>query len=309
MKELRRILRGWRMLLPILLLLASLPARAGPPRRVVSLVPSATECMAALGAESQLVGRSRYCLHPASVKVLPQVGGYLDPSWEAIVALRPDLLVLTPESVAHAERARALGIPVLLLAQNHLDEVLAGIGVLGRALGREARARQLEDSLRRGLDEFRRRALLRKGKAPRVLLVADRPPVPGPPRDLWVIGQGSWLSELLEAVGARNAVQGLAVSQPLLSREGLAALDPDWIVELWPGPPAGRTLQALKEDWRVYEELDAVRLGQVRSLGRDELLLPGPRLLQAARILEDLLFSLPEGRPAAPPGPNKRRGS
>lgn len=300
--------RGWAPLALGLLLLALLPAGAGTPRRVVSLVPSATECVAALGAQSLLVGRSRYCVHPSSVKALPQVGGYLDPSWEAIAGLRPDLLLLTPESVAHAERARSLGIPVLLLAQNHLEEVLAGIGVLGRALGREGRARQLEDSLRQGLKALRRRAASRKGAAPRVLLVADRPPVPGPPRDLWVIGQGSWLSELLEAMGARNAVRELSVSQALLSREGLAALDPDWIVELWPGPPAGRTLQALQGDWRAFAELDAVRLGRVRSLGRDELLLPGPRLLQAARVLEDLLFLAPARRPSLRPGARAHRG-
>ncbi len=284
-----------RPTLLFLFLLAATVAAGKIPTRVVSLVPSLSEGVVALGGQSQLVGRSRYCVHPSSLRRLPEVGGYLDPSWEAIAALRPDLLLLTPESVQSAERARKLGIPVLSVGQNHLEEILDGVGVLGRALGREARARQLEDSLRHGLDALRRRAAGRKGKAPRVLLVADRPPLPGPPRDLWVIGQGSWLSEVLELLGARNAAQGLAAGQPMLSREGLAALDPDWIVELWPEEGPGRALAELQRDWQAFPELQALRRGQVRSLGRDALLVPGPRLLEAARILEDLLFPATKG--------------
>jgi len=280
--------RGGR-LLP-LLLACIIAAQAAPPRRVVSLVPSLTESTAALGAGALLVGRSRYCLRPAWVRRLPEVGGYVDPSWEAILGLTPDLLLLTPESRESARRARALGIPVLSLGQNRLEEVLGGLEELGSALGRAQRGRQLADSLRQGMAALRHRAALRKGPRPRVLLVADRPPLAGPPRDLWVIGRGSWLSDVLEAMGAVNAAGALAPAQPMLSREGLAALDPDWIVELWPGPPAGRSLRQLEDDWQAFPELGAVRAGQVRSLGNDALLLPGPRLLEAAQVLESLLY-------------------
>ncbi|MDP2361664.1 MAG: helical backbone metal receptor [bacterium] len=287
----------------VVLLLALLLAGGAKaaPRRVVSLVPSLTETVAALGAADRLVGRSRYCSHPAAVERLPAVGGYLDPSWEAVVALRPDLLLLTPESREARQRAEALGIPVAVIAQDRLAEVLAGMEELGRLLGLAERGRQLADSLRRGLDDLAR-GRADQGPPARVLLVADRAPEPGPPRDLWVIGRGSWLADLLEQLGARNAAEGLSPAQPLLSREGVARLDPDWILELWPAPPPGRCLSALAADWRAWPELRAVRAGQVRALGEDCLILPGPRLLEAARMLASLLA----GGPDAPlPGAGK----
>lgn len=282
-----------------LLLLAGAAAAAAP-KRVVSLVPSLTETVAALGAGDRLVGRSRYCLHPTSVRTLPEVGGYLDPSWERIVALKPDLVLLTPESRETERRLRSLGLPVLALPQNRLEEALDGMVALGRALGLPERGRALADSLRRGIDALGRAARAARADAPRVLVVADRLPEPGPPRDLWVIGRGSWLSDLLEALGARNAAADVGPAQPLVSREGVLALDPDWILELWPVPPAGRSARDLEGDWRAWPELHAVRADRVRALTQDCLSLPGPRLLEAARLLDRTLA------PAAPGGGGAR---
>ena len=283
-----------------LLGLAACLRAAGPaaaPRRVVSLVPSLSETAAALGAEEQLVGRSRYCRHPPSLLRLPELGGYLDPAWERLLALEPDLVLLTPESRDTRRRLEQLGLPVLALPQNRLEEALRGIPALGRALGRARRGEELEDSLRRALKPLRG-ALRpsRGGSGPSVLLVADRSPEPGAPRDLWVIGRGSWLADLLEWLGARNAAEGLAPAQPMLSREGLQQLDPDWIIELWPQPPAGRSLSALEADWRTWPELRAVAAGRVRALSDDCLVLPGPRLARAAELLRATLAARPAGR-------------
>ena len=288
---------GLRRAGALLLLCLALAARAAAPvpaspQRIVSLVPSLTEAACALGARERLVGRSRYCLHPASVRSLPELGGYLDPAWEHLVALRPDLVLLTQESRDTRRRLEQLGLPVLSLSQDRLEQVLTGFAELGRALGRPGRGRALEDSLRRGLEILRGTLRPRGGgsaSGPRVLLVADRSPAAGAPRDLWVIGRGSWLSDLLDLLGARNAVAGLAPSLPMFSREGLQQVDPDWILELWAAPPAGRTLAELEADWRAWPELRAVARGHVRALGDERLVVPGPRLLEAAALLREAL--------------------
>ncbi len=281
-----RVGRGLSLVLALLLGLAR-ATPAAPPRRVVSLVPSLTETAAALGASAQLVGRSRYCLHPAALRRLPDVGGYLDPAWEALLGLRPDLVLLTPQSRETSRRLRELRVPVLEIPQDRLPEIWSGMEILAAALGRPGRGVRLADSLRAELRALGRRPA---GPAPRVLLVAGRSPEAGPPRDLWVIGRGSWLNDLLEALGARNAVADLRPSLPALSREGLLALQADWIIELWPSSsPSPRSAAALERDWQAWPELHAVARRQVRVLLDDRLIVPGPRLVEGARRLDAVL--------------------
>ena len=268
---------------------APLGATAAPerPRRVVSLVPSLTETAFALGAGGQLAGRSRYCRQPAAALSLPEVGGYLDPSWEALVALRPDLVLLTPQSGEVARRLDEWKVPGLALPQDRLEQILEGMRRLGAALGRPVQGRRLADSLAAELAALRPAKPL--ARPPRVLLVAGRSPEAGPPRDLWAIGRGSWLSDLLELLGAENVVGDLRPGLPALSREGVAALRPDWIVELWPSSGLPRTPAALEADWRAWPELDAVRRGRVRAIADERLLVPGPRLVEGARVLRNAL--------------------
>jgi len=280
------------LLLGLLVLLAGPAASSaapGParPSRVLSLVPSLTETAFALGAGEQMAGRSRYCLQPAAARRLPEVGGYLDPSWEALVALKPDLVLLTPQSAATAERLRGLGVPSQSIAQDRLEQILAGMEQLALALGRPGQGRRLADSLARGLDALR--PARSPAQRPRVLLVAGRSPEAGAPRDIWAIGRGSWLSDLLDLLGAVNVVGDLRPGLPALSREGVAALRPDWIVELWPSSGLPRTPSALAADWRAWPELEAVRRGRVRVLADERLLVPGPRLVEGARLLRDAL--------------------
>lgn len=277
----------------LLLLLAagpsSLDAAAAPqrPARVVSLVPSLTETAFALGAGGQMAGRSRYCLQPAAARGLPEVGGYLDPSWEALLALRPDLVLLTPQSSEAARRLGEWKVPSLALPQDRLEQILDGMRRLGVALGRPVQGQRLADSLAAGLQALR--PAKPPARPPRVLVVAGRSPEAGPPRDLWAIGRGSWLSDLLELLGAVNVVGDLRPGLPALSREGVAALEPDWIVELWPSSGLPRTPAALAADWQAWPELEAVRRGRVRVIADERLLVPGPRLVEGARLLQAAL--------------------
>lgn len=270
---------------------------AGPPavpRRVVSLAPSLTELVFALGAGEVLVGRSRYCLHPDQVLALPDVGGYLDIGWESLLALEPDLVLLTPEHEEARQRLEGFGVPALAVPQNRVDEILEGCRAVGAALGRESAGRRLAQELDAALADARSRALERGAPRPAVLLIAGREPGPGPPRGLWAIGRGSWLSELLAAVGAENAVDDPRPALPGYSREVLLALDPDWILELAVSPDPGRTLVERRDDWLGVGGLGAASSGRVALLDSDALVVPGARLPEALHVLEETLWGAPD---------------
>src|SRR5687768_17346628 len=151
---------------------SSSSAPAGPARRVVTTTPSATELVAAAAGTGSLVGRDRFSSHPPEVKRLPVVGDFVSPSVEAILQLRPDLVVLDAVQIRTAEALRAGGVPTLVLDMHTVDDVLEGLTRVGDALGAAQRAGQtrarLEAAITRARAQGRSRA-----RRPRVLLVVD----------------------------------------------------------------------------------------------------------------------------------------
>jgi iron complex transport system substrate-binding protein len=141
------------------------------PRRIVSLAPSVTEVLFEAGAGPRVVGVTSYCLFPREVLALPKVGGYLTPSYEALVALQPDLVVTLAEH-AHVEpKIRALGIPILRLDHRSLEGIVRSIEQIGERCGTAARAKQAADALRKTMAGAKRFAA---GARPRVLICFGR---------------------------------------------------------------------------------------------------------------------------------------
>jgi iron complex transport system substrate-binding protein len=249
----------------------------------VTLAPSLTEWVFELGRGDRVVGVSRFDEHPPAVRALPRVGGFLDPSVEAIVALRPSLVLAAPAGGNRGalERLAALSIPVLVLPANRLEDVEWTLEALGPALGAEARAGALALGLRRRLEALRGRR--RAGPAPRVAVVYGYQP-------LVVAGPTSLAGGLLVALGARNVVEG-GSDYPRLSPEALRLAAPDVILDAaalhgLPGAPP----------WATWARVPAVRDRRVHPLPEAGLLVPGPRLAEGAEALADLLFPPPVGR-------------
>jgi iron complex transport system substrate-binding protein len=249
--------------------------RLGPPpppnpRRVVSLGPSMTDIVLALGKADRLVGVTRYDTAP-EVARLPRVGGFLDPSVEAVVALRPDLVLWLTDGGAHAavRRIAALGIPVLAFPVLSVADVVAATRGVAGALGDQPAGERLAGELEAAIARTRARAA--NQPRPRVLLLVGRSP-------LVVAGPGSYPDELLGIVGARNVVGG-KVAWPVFPVERAAALDPEVVVDaavLEHG--SGATPGAL-------DAIPAVRRGALRRLPTDDALRPGPRLARALDTL------------------------
>lgn len=241
-----------------------------PPQRIVSLLPSLTETVCELGACGRLVGVDRYSNWPAGVRSLPQVGGGLDPSIEAIVALRPDLVLVATSSRA-SERLRALGIKVLALEPKTGADVRRVIGTLGQALqvpGAERVARAIEEGVAAAA-----RSVPGNLRQQRVYFEAS----PGP----HAAGPNSFIGEMLTKLGLRNIISPELGPFPKINPEYVLRADPDLImagqrsaVELT-GRPGWKNLRAVQEQ----------RLCIFNAAEVDVLVRAGPRMAEAARLM------------------------
>lgn len=252
---------------------------AAPPQRIVSLLPSLTESVCALGACARLVGVDRYSNWPAEIERLPRVGGGLDPNIEAIVALRPDV-VLAATSSRSVQRLEALGIAVLALEPRQYADVRLVLKRLDRLL-----ATDRADAVWRGIEagvEAAAAALPPAARGLRVYFEVS----PGP----WAAGSVSFTGELMARLGARNVVPPSLGPFPKLNPEFVVRADPDLIVV------SARAADGI-ERRPGWSGLAAVRGGRVCRLlpaESDTLLRPGPRLAEGAQALVRCLAAAAE---------------
>ena len=246
-----------------------------PPQRIVSLVPATTELVFALGAGGRLVGRTHWDAWPPEARAVPDMGPGVRPNIEAVLAARPDLVLLyaSADNRAAAARFRGAGIPTLSLKVDRIEHFERSALILGRLLGDSSRARVTVDSVKATLADVRARAatLVR----PRVLWPVDVAPV-------IAIGGGSFLHELMSIAGAENVYGDMDAVSPQLSLEDVHARDPDIILA------NERLAQRIRTD-PAWRGLRAVRTGRV--LIADEVLMgrPSVRMGEAARALARLL--------------------
>jgi ABC-type Fe3+-hydroxamate transport system substrate-binding protein len=234
--------------------------------------------MFALGAGDRVVGRTRWCDYPPAALSVPNVGDGIPPNIEAVLASRPDLvlLYLSPQNTEADRRFRGAGIPVLEFAFNHLSDVPRVARLVGPLVGRSHAADSLAASFTAALGRAAARAeSLPEGSRPRVLILAwDQPPI--------AIGAGSFQSEILELAGARNLFGDVATPSATVSIEAIASRDPDLVLVSDTGAPAFAT----RPEWRVVR---AVRERRFVHLATTAFGRPGPR---APELIDQLRVAL-----------------
>ena len=246
---------------------------AAPPQRIVSLIPATTELAFALGAGDRLVGRTSWCDFPAEAKAVPDLGNGIGPNIEAVVAARPDLVLLykSGSNRSAADQLRSFGIPTLELATDRMEDFDRITRLLGAALGKSVEAESLVVRTARDLESATVQPSSRPAVLPTVFILAwDRPPM--------TLGRGSFLSEILERAGARNLFDDLATSSAPISIEAVASRDPDFVLVSGSGEPA----IAGRVEWRVVE---AVRERRFLRIDGSEFNRPSPRIGDAVRRL------------------------
>lgn len=274
------------------LLLAAGPLSAQP-ARLVSTAPGVTEILYALGLGPKVVGVTTFCRYPADALSKPKVGTFIQPDFERIAAQRPDLVFIIRNPIDLAAKLRRLGLRVEELRLDTVDEILASIRQAGRAAGVAAAGDALAARLRAELDSLREPASQR----PRVtaLYIVDR--TPGTLQGMFAAGPGSYLDELMTLAGGRNVAPAAGGPFPKISLEQVLAADPEVIFDMGDSmqgrAAAAGTRRAKLALWANYAGLRAVRNRRVYDVSSDAFVVPGPRLVEAARALEALLHEAP----------------
>lgn len=251
---------------------------AKTPNRVVSLAPSVTEMLFAIGAGAQVVGVTQFCDYPPEASQKAKIG-YANPNIETLVALQPDLIVapqeyLKPDLIGKLEQ---LKIPVFILADRMVEDVLAHIQTFGRMLDRSTEATALGMDLRQQIARIKSRT---QDAAPvRVLYVLNSEP-------LITVGPGSYIDQLIGLAGGINVAAKSAAAYPRLSMEVVLQENPD--VLLFPVGTAEGISESEQQAWRKWSTLTAVKRNNLRQIPADLLNRPGPRIGKALELLADL---------------------
>jgi len=250
------------------------------PRRIVSLVPSVTEILFAIGAGPRVVGVSSFDHFPPAVDALPRVGALVDPDIERVLALRPDLVITYGSQTDVSAKLRAAGIATFVYRHGSLADIAAAMRELGRRLGLDREAARAADALEQELAGIRARV---QGLArPKTMIVIGREP--RSLRGINVSGGYGFLHDLAELAGARNIFADIKRESLLVTAETVLARAPELIIELHYTETASPGLvEHERQTWSVLSTVPAVRHGRIELLFGGELVVPGPRVPEAAR--------------------------
>lgn len=276
-------------------ILLTVPAPGQSPARIVSTSPSITETLYAMGLGQRVVGVTTFCNYPADARTKPRVGTFLEPDYERILTLKPDLVLVIKNPVNVAGRLRSLGLRAEEVDMDTVGSVLDSIASIGRLTGTTPVARTLAQSLKTQLDAIR--AAGSKGGRTPVLFLVGR--APGTLQSMVGAGPGTFLDELLRLAGGTNILASSPIQYPKVSLEQILATDPDVIIDMGDYAHASASSARRIEElalWKPYGRLKAVRTGRVHAVTAAHFVVPGPRMADAAREFLDFFH------PGALPG-------
>ncbi|MEI6890866.1 MAG: helical backbone metal receptor [Pontiella sp.] len=248
--------------------------RMGVPQRIISLAPDITEIIYTLGLGDKLVGATTYCAYPEAALSVPRVGGFGQFNFEAIVSLKPDLVILHDGYASEKSRLDGLGIPYLATESRFIKDIMASTAKIGAACGAQAEAEAWE----KNMNEKRAAHRQKPSQQYRVLVTFGGNADAIDP--IYAFGKACLHNELIEAAGGINVVEN-NLPFSTLSKEAVIRLNPDIIIQLAPGTEAP---DDPSKPWKELSRIEAVKNNRIYILTGDYTCIPGPRFIQ---ILDD----------------------
>jgi iron complex transport system substrate-binding protein len=248
---------------------------AKAPTRVISLAPSITEMLFALGLDDEIVGVTEFCNFPPAALKKAKLG-YARPSLESMIALRPELIV-APQEFVRADmlaKLEELKIPLLMLEARTLEDILIQIQTLGKIFSRTSAADNVTGLMRARIAEVTKRVETLEKK--RVLYVLNSHP-------LITVGPGSYIHQMIGLAGGINIAAGTSSPYPRLNLESVLKEDPQ--VLIFPVGSAESIPESEQQEWNRWSGLSAVRTQQLRHVSSDALNRPGPRVIEGLEHL------------------------
>ncbi|KMP12341.1 hypothetical protein UZ36_01125 [Candidatus Nitromaritima sp. SCGC AAA799-C22] len=281
----------------------ALPNASAAPQRIISSSPSITEILFAIGAGDRVVGVTDHCKYPEAACRLPSIGGLLNPSVETWLSMKPDLIIHQADSRTIQKNAANLGIPTLPVSLNSLKNILHTIQSIAAALEIPESGQKLALQLQTKIDQYRTRLA---GQTPRqvLMLLSDSN---DPSRDLYAVGRGTFLDELLTIAGGENVLPDTMARYPKISKEYIIGESPEIIMEVGPKSNlSDEEVKKRKQDWGRFATIQAVKDDRIYFIGADYIIIPGPRLLN---ILDDFTRAIHPELFSNTPGHQRKRVS
>ena len=253
------------------------------PQRIISIIPSTTEMLFAIGAGSRVIGVGNFDRYPPEALTRPKVGGLIDPDVERILSLKPDLVVVygtQDELRAQLDRAK---IPMFLYQHAGLPDITGTIRELGTRIGSQKESDALADRIEAQIEDVRKRVAGRP--RPRTLLVFGRDAETL--RGIYASGAIGFLHDMLEAAGGANVFADVKRQSIQTTSELAVARAPDVIIEIGvdTASASGRNLRA----WETLPSIPAVRNKRIYQLRGDGMMNPGPRIADSVRRVAEVL--------------------
>jgi iron complex transport system substrate-binding protein len=259
------------------------------PQRIVSTSPSITETLFALGAGARVVAVSDYCHYPKEATKLPRIGSFLRPNAEVIARLKPDLVIIQKLPNNLLTSLQQLGLKVVEVDTGDLARNIETIRQIGRATGDDASAAKLVARIHADLDSMRRVSAAKPKRT--ALFIVGRNP--GRLDGIVAVGSGSYLNELIAIAGGENVLARGSIAYPKVALETVVRLRPDVIIDM--GEMADTTnvtdsrRKAVETLWRSRPEIRS----RVYAVASDIYVVPGPRMVDAARAIAGMLHPEP----------------
>ena len=249
--------------------------------RIISLAPNVTEILFALGMGERVIGISEFCNYPAEAKNLPRFGGLMNPNFEAILAAKPDLVIVLDEMVRGDNKFAAMGINILAVKHDSIGDILDSILAIGRACDTNERAKKLVSQLENKMSAIKTQS--NAEHKPKVLISVGHDisqDTDKSPANIYIAGRDGFYSDIIEKAGGQNAYTG-SIQFPAVGYESIVSMNPEIIIDVMTASPEKNIIDAetIKKQWQKIEMLDAVKNDRIYVLTEDFVAIPGPRFI------------------------------
>lgn len=263
------------------------------PQRIISMAPNLTEIVYDIGAGDKLVGVTDFCKFPPEAQSKEKIGGWINPNYEKILSLKPDLVLALQFHGKAVDNLRKLKVPLLVLDCQTVQDVLEAYDLLGKRLGLEKEAKAAKARLKERLDRIKDKTE-RFHHRPSVLFVIEHDP--GSLKEIYGVGPKNFIDELIRWAGGSNLLSDAPVPYPLVSRETLIQRNPDVIINALPMFTKPQDLITEKAVWKQMPVLKAVKKDQVYCFNNGDYMVPGPTLVKLAEYLSGIFQKVEAGQ-------------
>jgi iron complex transport system substrate-binding protein len=252
--------------------------------KIISLAPSTTEMLFSLGLGDKVIGVSEFCNYPEEAKVKPKMGGLMNPNYEAIVAAKPDVVIVFNEMLQPTNKFKSLKIETLTLEHSTVQHIFQSIQDIGRCCGASEQAKKIVKELTSKMSAIQNKYASEPHSKVLIIVGHDiSQDITKPPVNIKAAGD-EFYNQMISYAGGKNAYSG-TVSFPTVNNESIISMNPEVIIDLVPADKKPIDANVIIKQWKNISQIDAVKKNRIYVFTEDYMTIPGPRVAMALEKL------------------------